>query len=139
MFKLDHRLGNDSEFISDWGEFSIRLMKDERFFWLLIIPRMPSITEWHELPDKQVTALTKLISYLSKQVKHIDKADKINVATLGNIVGQFHLHLIARHSGDAAWPGPVWGAGKTVPLLADTQNFRTKAVRKLLADFSSYP
>ena len=137
MFKLDRRLDNDSEFISDWGEFSIRLMKDERFFWLLIIPRLPDITEWHELPDKQLTTLTKLISYLSKQIKHIDKANKINVAALGNIVGQFHLHLIARHSGDAAWPGPVWGAGKTVPLSADTQNFRTKAVRKLLADFSS--
>ena len=111
-------------------------MKDERFFWLLIIPRLTSVTEWHELPDNQVTTLTKLILYLSKQVKHIDKADKINVATLGNIVGQFHLHLIARHSGDAAWPGPVWGAGETVPLLTDTQNFRTKAVSKLLADFS---
>ena len=136
MFELDHRLYNDSEFIADWGEFSIRLMKDERFFWLLIIPRLTRVTEWHELPDKQVKTLTKLISYLSKQVKHIDKADKINVATLGNIVGQFHLHLIARHTGDAAWPGPVWGAGRTLPLLTDTQNFRTKAVRKLLADFS---
>ena len=137
MFELDHRLDNDSEFIADWGDFSIRLIKDERFFWLLIIPRLTGVTEWHELPDKHATTLTKLISYLSKEVKHIDKADKMNVATLGNIVGQFHLHLIARHSGDAAWPGSVWGAGKTVPLLADTQNSRTKAVRKLLADFSS--
>ena len=137
MFELDHRLDNDSEFIANWGVFSIRLMKDERFFWLLIIPRLTSVTEWHELPDKQVTTLIKLISYLSKQVKLIDKADKINVATLGNIVGQFHLHLIARHSGDAAWPGPVWGTGQAVPLLADTRDFRTQAVRKLLADFSS--
>ena len=128
MFELDQRLDKDSEFIADWGEFSIRLMKDERFFWLLIIPRLTGVTEWHELPDKQLITLMKLISYLSKQVKNIDKADKINVATLGNIVGQFHLHLIARHSGDAAWPGPVWGAGKTVPLLTNTQNFRTKAV-----------
>ena len=135
MFELDHRLYNDSEFIADWGKFSIRLMIDERFFWLLIIPRLTRVTEWHELPDKQVTTLTNLISYLSKQVKHIDKADKINVATLRNIVGQFHLHLIARHSGDAAWSSPVWGAGESVPLLTDTQNFRTKAVRKLLADF----
>jgi len=112
-------------------------MKDERFFWLLIIPRLTSVTEWHELPDKQATRLIKLISFLSKQVKTIDKADKINIAALGNIVSQFHLHLIARHSGDAAWPGPVWGAGKTLPLLTDTQDFRIKAVRKLLADFSS--
>ena len=137
MFELDQRLDKDSEFIADWGEFSIRLMKDERFFWLLIIPRLTSVTEWHELPDKQATRLIKLISFLSKQVKTIDKADKINIAALGNIVSQFHLHLIARHSGDAAWPGPVWGAGKTLPLLTDTQDFRIKAVRKLLADFSS--
>ena len=79
----------------------------------------------------------RLISYLSEKVKIIDKADKINVAALGNIVSQFHIHLIARHSGDAAWPGPVWGAGQIVPLLADTRDFRTKAVRKLLANFSS--
>jgi len=137
MFELDQRLDKDSEFIADWGEFSIRLMKDERFFWLLIIPRLTGVTEWHELTDKQATTLTKLILYLSKQLKFIDKANKINVATLGNIVSQFHLHLIARHSGDAAWPGPVWGAGRAVPLSADTQDFRTKAVRKLLADFSS--
>ena len=137
MFELDQRLDKDSEFITDWGEFSIRLMKDERFFWLLIIPRLTGVTEWHELTDKQATTLTKLILYLSKQVKLIDKANKINVATLGNMVSQFHLHLIARHSGDAAWPGPVWGAGQAVPLLADTQDFRIKAVRKLLADFSS--
>ena len=137
MFELDQRLDNDSEFIADWGDFSIRLIKDERFFWLLIIPRLTGVTEWHELPDKHATTLTKLISYLSKQIKLIDKADKINVAALGNIVNQFHLHLIARHSGDAAWPGPVWGAGQAVPLLVDTQDFRTKAVRKLLADFSS--
>lgn len=137
MFELDQRLDEDSEFIADWGEFSIRLMKDERFFWLLIIPRLTSVTEWHELPDKQATRLIKLISFLSKQVKIIDKADKINIAALGNIVSQFHLHLIARHSGDAAWPGPVWGAGQAVPLLTDTQDFRIKAVRMLLADFSS--
>ena len=137
MFELDQILDNDSEFIADWGDFSIRLIKDERFFWLLIIPRLIGVTEWHELPDKHATTLTKLILYLSKQIKLIDKADKINVAALGNIVSQFHLHLIARHSGDAAWPGPVWGTGQAVPLLADTRDFRTQAVRKLLADFSS--
>ena len=138
MFEIDHRLDNDSEFIAEWGVFSIRLMKDERFFWLLIIPRLPGITEWHDLSNEHATALTKLISYISKRLKNIDKADKINVGTLGNIVSQFHLHLIARHYGDAAWPGPVWGAGLAVPLLADTQNFRIKAVRQLLADFSSH-
>ena len=77
MFELDHRLDNDSEFIADWGDFSIRLIKDERFFWLLIIPRLTGVTEWHELPDKHATTLTKLILYLSKQIKLIDKANKL--------------------------------------------------------------
>jgi len=71
MFELDQRLDKDSEFIADWGEFSIRLMKDERYFWLLIIPRLTSVTEWHELPNKQATTLIKLISYLLHMMKKV--------------------------------------------------------------------
>jgi len=139
MFELDHRLDEDSEFIADWGVFSIHLMKDERFFWLLIIPQLPDVTEWHDLSAEQIKALNKLMLYLSKNIKRIDKADKINIGVLGNIVSQFHLHLVARHHEDAAWPGPVWGAGDALPLLANTQHFRKKTVRQLLADFSICP
>ena len=109
MFTLDHRLENDSEFIADWGVFSLRQMKDERFFWLLIIPRLPAISEWHDLSAADLAELNKLISYLSYHIKQIEKADKINVGALGNMVSQFHLHLIARHHGDAGLAGACLG------------------------------
>ena len=139
MFTLDHRLEKDSEFIADWGVFSLRLMKDHRFFWLLIIPRLPDISEWHDLSAADLAKLNKLISYLSHHIKHIEKADKINIGALGNMVSQFHLHLIARHQGDAAWPGPVWGAGTAVPPAPAKQRARRQAVVDLLADFRPLP
>lgn len=139
MFTTDHRLENDSEFIADWGVFSLRLMKDDRFFWLLLIPRRPGLSEWHELSEADLNEMNKLISYLSYHIKLIEKADKINVGALGNIVSQFHLHLIARHQGDAAWPGPVWGAGAPVPPSPAKQQARRQAVLDLLADFQPQP
>ncbi|MEC7209125.1 MAG: hypothetical protein VXW11_08660, partial [Pseudomonadota bacterium] len=84
MFTLDHRLENDSEFIADWGVFSLRQMKDERFFWLLIIPRLPAISEWHDLSAADLAELNKLISYLSYHIKQIEKADKIILPGVGS-------------------------------------------------------
>ena len=63
----------------------------------------------------------------------------MNVGALGNMVSQFHLHLIARHNGDAAWPGPVWGAGTAVPPRSQTIAKRAQIIRQLLADFREYP
>ena len=135
MFTLDHRLEKDSDFISDWGVFSLRQMKDDRFFWLLIIPRLPNISEWHDLSAAHLSELYRLTSYLSYHIKNIEKADKINIGALGNIVSQFHLHLIARHQGDAAWPGPVWGNGTAMPPSLAKLQTRQQTVLDLLADF----
>ena len=135
MFKLDHRLEKDSEFIADWGAFSLRLMRDERFFWVLIIPRLSGISEWHHLSASELTQMNRLTSYLSLHIKESENADKINIGALGNIVSQFHLHLIARHMSDAAWPGPVWGAGAPVPPATQTMVRRKQMIFDLLADF----
>lgn len=139
MFTLDKRLENDSDFIADWGAFSLRLMKDERFFWLLIIPRLADISEWHDLAEAELREMNKLISYLSFHIKRIENADKINIGALGNMVSQFHLHLIVRHKGDAAWPGPVWGAGAPVPPASSIHQTRHQAVLDLLAEFRPLP
>jgi len=135
MFTLDHRLEKDSDFIVDWGVFSLRQMVDDRFFWLLIIPRLPNISEWHDLSADHLSELNRLLSYLSCNIKHIEKAEKINIGALGNIVSQFHLHLIARHQGDAAWPGPVWGNGPAVAPTPAKLAARQQLVLDLLTDF----
>ena len=112
-FILHQQLENDSMLVSRYQNWQIRLVRDSRFFWLLLIPERNDITEWHELDSSEIQTLTFLITKLSKALKDIEKADKINVGALGNAVPQFHFHIVARHINDGVWPGPVWGtAGK---------------------------
>lgn len=108
-FTLHPQLENDSIFVTSTQNMQIRLVKDSRFFWVLIIPERNDITEWHELDSRELHSLTQLISVFSKAIKDIEKADKINIGALGNVVPQFHFHILARHINDVAWPGPVWG------------------------------
>ena len=108
-FILHPQLENDSLFLTSTQNIQIRLVKDSRFFWLLLIPERNDITEWHELDKSELQALTFLISAFSRALKDIEKADKINIGALGNAVPQFHFHILARHYNDVAWPGPVWG------------------------------
>lgn len=108
-FTLHPQLENDSIFVTSTQNMQIRLVKDSRFFWVLIIPERNDITEWHELDSRELYSLTQLIYIFSKAIKDIEKADKINIGALGNVVPQFHFHILARHINDVAWPGPVWG------------------------------
>ncbi|MGB2439739.1 MAG: HIT family protein, partial [Candidatus Puniceispirillaceae bacterium] len=112
-FILHPQLENDSLFVTSTQNIQIRLVKDSRFFWLLLIPERNDITEWHELDKSELQALTFLISAFSRTLKDIEKADKINIGALGNVVSQFHFHILARHQNDENWPGPVWGSAPT--------------------------
>jgi diadenosine tetraphosphate (Ap4A) HIT family hydrolase len=110
-FELHQKLEADSIFIARYLNLQVRLIKDSRFFWLLLIPERAGLTEWHMLNSEEQRQISYLTSILSKELKNIENADKINIGALGNIVEQFHFHIIARHQTDNAWPGPVWGAG----------------------------
>ena len=113
-FTLHPQLEKDSLFVAKYNSLQIRLVKDNRFFWLLLIPERNDICEWHELKTAEQQDITNLTNIFSNALKVIEKADKINIGALGNMVSQFHFHILARHIGDAAWPSPVWGstAGK---------------------------
>ena len=113
-FTLDSRLEQTSLFIASIDEFQIRLVNDKRYIWLLVIPVFEDVTELEDLTPQIQTALIRLASQLSSQLKSAFKADKMNIATIGNIVPQFHLHIIARHQTDEAWPAPIWGRGESV-------------------------
>jgi len=111
IFKLDTKLEEDSIFVTRYQNIQIRLMKDARFFWLLLIPERADICEWHDLSQSEQQAINTLTNLFSKTLKDTEKADKINIGALGNMVRQFHFHIILRYCDDIAWPGPVWGAG----------------------------
>ena len=110
-FQLDPRLAADSLFIADGPLSQIRLMDDARYPWLLLVPRVPDIAEWMELDGNQQRLLLAEINQAGKLVRAEAGVEKLNIGALGNVVRQFHVHLVGRHAGDPAWPGPVWGNG----------------------------
>ncbi|MGX8249006.1 HIT domain-containing protein, partial [Escherichia coli] len=86
-------------------------MNDERFPWLVLVPRLAGVTEWIELDGEQQDKLRTELNRACKALHGSDGVEKINIGALGNVVRQLHFHVIGRHDGDPAWPGPVWGSG----------------------------
>ena len=113
-FTLDPRLAADSVFIADGPLSQVRLMDDTRYPWLVLVPRVPGASEWLELDGSQQRLLLAEINQAGGLIRAQDGVQKLNIGALGNIVRQLHIHLVGRHDGDAAWPGPVWGSGAAV-------------------------
>jgi diadenosine tetraphosphate (Ap4A) HIT family hydrolase len=132
-FVLSPRLAADSILLADWPLSQIRLMDDSRFPWLMLVPRRADLSEWTDLPDDDLRLLGEEIRRAGRALAWVTSPDKLNVGALGNIVRQFHVHVIARFTHDPAWPGPVWGSGERVPY-APEQRERIRA--DLMAAFS---
>lgn len=110
-FQLHPQLAKDSLYLADLTLCQLRLINDKRFYWLVLIPKVANASEVTDLSDLDYQQLGQEIIFLSRVIKPLTQADKLNIATLGNQVPQLHLHLIARYAKDAAWPNPVWGQG----------------------------
>ena len=113
-FALDPRLGADTLPAGHLPLCEMRLMNDARFPWLILVPRRAGARELHDLCPADRAVLMEEANAASA-VLAAHGAFKVNVGALGNIVAQLHVHVVARQPGDAAWPGPVWGAGKRQP------------------------
>lgn len=131
-FHLDPRLENDSIPVLDLGLSSIRLMKDANYPWLLMIPRKNDLREIIDLMPLEQVVLMEEISQVSRALKQITGCTKLNVAALGNMVPQLHVHVIARFEGDAAWPGPVWGAQPASAYETETLESLTTSLQDAL-------
>jgi diadenosine tetraphosphate (Ap4A) HIT family hydrolase len=118
-FVLDPRLEADTRFVADWPLCRVLLMDDARYPWLILVPRKAGMSEWFDLSaEDQLRAAREALS-AARQLKVMAAARKMNVAALGNMVAQLHIHIVARVEGDPAWPGPVWGAGTRQPYTDD--------------------
>ncbi|KRG68914.1 HIT domain-containing protein [Pseudoxanthomonas dokdonensis] len=114
-FELDARLAADSVWLADGPLSQIRLMNDSRYPWLLLVPRLAGASEWIELDGQQQRLLLAEVNQVGRALKRHHGVEKLNIGALGNMVRQLHVHLIGRHAGDPAWPGPVWGHGSAQP------------------------
>lgn len=116
-FELHPQLKADTHLVGDLPLCRVLLMDDANWPWAILVPRRAGIREICELSDADQVALVRESSLLAANLIDQFKADKLNVAALGNQVPQLHLHHIVRHAYDPAWPKPVWGALPRQPYL----------------------
>jgi diadenosine tetraphosphate (Ap4A) HIT family hydrolase len=114
-FMLYPRLAADTAMIADWTLSRVLLMNDKRFPWIVLVPRRAELTEFFQLDESARIQLTAEIARAAERLKAWAQTrgggDKINIGTIGNLVPQMHVHVVARAKTDAAWPGTVWGFG----------------------------
>jgi diadenosine tetraphosphate (Ap4A) HIT family hydrolase len=115
MFVLDERLKNDTVEVCDWPLCKVLLMNDANYPWVILVPRKEGSIELFDLNETEQQQLTQESMRLAAIMKAEFVADKMNVANLGNMVSQLHIHHIARYKSDVAWPKPVWGAMPAKP------------------------
>lgn len=108
-FALDPALVKDTHRVMDWPLCRVLLMDEANYPWLILVPRRPSLRDLDELNDADRVQAAVEIAAASRGLKAALAAHKMNIAALGNVVAQLHIHVIARFRDDAAWPKPVWG------------------------------
>ena len=131
-FQLDDRLAADTVSVMQSGVVDIRMMRDARYYWLVLVPQIEGAVEWFDLPDVAARGLFTTAQECAQRLQALTRADKMNIAALGNMVKQLHVHVIARHEADEAWPGPVWGVGEAVDFYEAELKDRLIALRAVL-------
>jgi diadenosine tetraphosphate (Ap4A) HIT family hydrolase len=114
-WELHPQLGRDTVNIGDLPLSRVLVINDANWPWLLLVPRRAGVSEIIDLDEVEQAQLWTELARAGRALKEVTACDKLNIAALGNVVPQLHVHVIARKAGDAAWPKPVWGA---VPPLA---------------------
>jgi len=114
-FVLHPRLAADTTFVTDWALCRVLLMNDARYPWLVLVPREPRKSEYHDLNNSEAGVVMDEIRRASVGLKLVTGCARTNIGILGNLVPQLHIHVVARNAGDPAWPGPVWGHSPAVP------------------------
>lgn len=137
MFDLDSRLRGDTLLIGNYPLCQLLLMNDVSYPWFILVPQREAISELFQLERADQQALWRETTQLAEVLKDAFGADKMNVATLGNVVSQLHMHVIVRRRSDASWPAPVWGKHPAVPYSdAQVEEVRARLRGVLGGDFS---
>ncbi|HUG62636.1 MAG TPA: HIT family protein [Methylomirabilota bacterium] len=113
-FKLDPRLAQDTVPVGDLALCRVLLMNDATYPWLILVPRRDGLADIVDLDADGRALLMEEIALASEALKTLAQPLKLNVAALGNMVRQLHVHVIARTDVDPAWPAPVWGKAPAV-------------------------
>jgi diadenosine tetraphosphate (Ap4A) HIT family hydrolase len=137
-FQLHPQLSNDSYVIADLPLSRLLLCNDSAFPWFILVPRVENIQDIYQLDWQQQQQLLNESSLLSELLMQEFKGDKMNVAALGNVVPQLHLHHIVRYQNDPCWPKPIWGQQALTPYTErELESIKNRIIPKLSAILSS--
>jgi len=115
MIKLHQQLEKDCVILGEFTLCSLLLLNDNHYPWFILLPNREGITEMHQLSEGDQQQLMHESMFFSQCLEQVFQADKLNIAALGNVVPQLHIHHIARFTTDACWPAPVWGKVRARP------------------------
>ena len=115
MFALHPQLNQDCVVIGRFELCLLLLMNESRYPWLILVPQREGLTEIYQLSEADQSLLLRESSALARSLAEGFAADKLNIAAIGNLVPQLHIHHIVRYRNDAAWPAPVWGRFEPLP------------------------
>lgn len=132
MFQLHSRLAEDSIVIGRFDLSLLLLSKDANYPWCILVPQVEDVFEIHHLSEEEQMQLMRESCRLSEVMTSVFDAHKMNVATLGNVVRQLHVHHIARFEEDPAWPQPIWGKLPATSYSTDKLVERIKRLQNAL-------
>lgn len=131
--KIDPRLLKDGEVIGKFKLCHVLLMRDANYPWCVLVPDRDDVSEIFDLSIEDQKQLNHESNTLLACLKKEFNADKMNVAALGNVVAQLHVHHIVRYKDDIAWPAPIWGSH---PAKAYSENDFSQRINQLVNSFS---
>jgi diadenosine tetraphosphate (Ap4A) HIT family hydrolase len=138
VFALDPRLQQDTLVIGDFPLSRLLLSNDANYPWFILVPRRDDISELFQLDVVDQQQLWQETTALAELLKDLFDADKMNVATLGNVVSQLHMHVIVRKRDDAAWPAPVWGKVAAKPYSDEQVAAIRERLRAVLTEHFTF-
>jgi diadenosine tetraphosphate (Ap4A) HIT family hydrolase len=128
-------LARDTIMLGDMPLSQVLLVNDANWPWLLLVPRRLGVRDIIDLDEVEQAQLTTEMSRAARALKAVTVCDKLNIAALGNVVPQLHVHVIARREGDAGWPKPIWGAAPAIAYQTqDIESFKASLRRKIWID-----
>ena len=131
-FELDPQLKKDTHYLGEFDLCQVLLMNDCQYPWIILVPKREKVREIFELSEQDQLQLMLESNFMLEEMSRVFKADKMNVANLGNIVSQLHIHHIARYTNDASWPGPVWGVKSPQAYSDDKLKKAFQTIKEML-------
>lgn len=131
-FQLHPRLDQDCFKVTTLPLCQLLMMNDQQYPWFILVPQRPNIREIHQLSAEDRYQLLSESCLLSEALQTLYQPDKLNIAAIGNLVPQLHIHHVARFQHDAVWPAPIWGKLPPQPFALEEAQLRINILKNAL-------